>query len=312
MARAHFGVMVPQIKRTWDEARTAATAFASMGYDSLWVNDHLYGPQSPSIPMLEAWTLLASLAALTDRVELGTLVTPAGMRNPTHLGKTIATVDHVAGGRVIPGFGAGWMPREFTDFNVPFLTPQQRVQQLRETVQLLKRMWSEDEEEVTFEGKYVRAENVVTQPKPARRVPIMVGGGGEQVTLKIAAQEADIWNNPAAGHGDLARKIEVLREHCQTVGRDPSSIRVSQQCLVTIAANDSELEPMVGTAKRIFGGHMGDPTGPLALTGTPDHVAEQVEKHIELGCTMFMIEFFGRDTREPAQLFADTVLPRFR
>jgi alkanesulfonate monooxygenase SsuD/methylene tetrahydromethanopterin reductase-like flavin-dependent oxidoreductase (luciferase family) len=312
MARAHFGVMVPQIKRTWEESKAAATEFESLGYDSLWVNDHLYGPQSPAIPMLEAWTLLGALAATTERVELGTLVTPAGMRNVAHLGKTIATVDHIAGGRVIPGLGAGWMAREFTDFDMPFLSPAQRVGQLREAVELLKRMWSEDEEEVTYEGKYVRAERVVTQPKPARRVPLMIGGGGEQVTLKIAAREADIWNNPAAGQGSLERKIDVLRGHCETVGRDPSDIRISQQCLVTIAADESTLEPMVGTAKRIFGGHMGDPTGPLALTGTPDRVTEQIEKHLELGCTMFMIEFFGRDTRGPARLFAESVLPRFK
>lgn len=312
MARAHFGVSVPQIKRTWDECRTAATMFEDLGYDSLWVNDHLYGPQSPAIPMLEAWSLVSALAAVTERVEIGTVVTPAGMRNPAHLGKVIATVDHISGGRIIPGLGGGWMPREFTDFDMPFRSTGDRLQQLRETVELLKLMWSEDEDEVTYEGKFVRAENVVTQPKPSRRPPIMIGGGGEKVTMQIAGEHADIWNNAAGSQDALEHKIGVLREHAKNAGRDPAEITVSQQCLVTIAPDEASEAEMTATAKRIFGGHMGDPTGPLALTGTADRIVEQIEKHIDLGCTMFMMEFFGRDTREPATLFAERVMPHFK
>lgn len=245
------------------------------------------------------------------KAELGTLVTPAGMRNPAQLGKTIASIDNIAGGRVIAGLGAGWMPREFTDFDVPFPGVPERLGQLRETVQLLKRMWS-DEEQVTFEGKYVRAENVVCLPKPPRAVPILVGGGGEKVTLRIAARYADIWNNTAAQHALLPRKIEVLRQHMSDVGRDPSEVRISQQCLVTIAPDEESAGPMIETAKKIFGGHMGDPTGPLAISGSPEAVAEKIQKHIDMGCTMFIIEFFGRDTRAPAALFAEKVLPKFR
>src|SRR5512140_2541833 len=98
MRNVHFGVTVPQIKRTWEESRAAAIEFEAMGYDSLWVCDHLYGPQSPQIPILEAWSLLAGLSAIPSHAELGTLVPPAGMRNPAQLGKTIATVDNIAGG----------------------------------------------------------------------------------------------------------------------------------------------------------------------------------------------------------------------
>jgi probable F420-dependent oxidoreductase len=311
MPAVHFGVTVPQIKRTWEESCSAARDFEAMGYDSLWVCDHLYGPQSPTIPILEAWSLLSALAAVTEKVELGTLVTPAGMRNPAHLGKVIATVDNIAGGRVIAGLGGGWMPREFTDFGVPFLATGQRLKQLDETIQLLKRMWG-DEPEVTFDGRFVQAQRVVCQPKPPRQIPILVGGGGEKVTLKIAARQADIWNNLAAQQGLLPRKVEVLKERCQEAGRDPATITISQQCLVTIAPDEASAGPMVETAKKIFGGHMGDPTGPLAIAGSPETVRAQIQKHIDLGCTMFVMEFFGRDTREPAKLFAETVLPHFR
>ncbi len=310
MTQAHFGVTLPQIKRPWVAAADAARGFESLGFDSLWVCDHLYGPQSPQLPILEAWSMVSAVAAITERVEIGTLVTPAGMRNAAQLGKIIATVDNIAGGRIIAGFGAGWMSREFTDFDVPFLSIGERLTQLAETVALLKRMWS-DEEEVSFNGKFVTANNVVCQPKPPRQVPILIGGGGERVTLKLVAREANIWNNLAGQQADLAHKVDVLKRHCDDVGRDFGEITVSQQCLVTIARDAAVAGPMADQAQRIFAGHMGDPKGPMAITGTPDQCCEAVQKHIDLGCTMFVMEFFGKDTQEPAQLFAEEVVPQF-
>lgn len=308
MTKPRFGVNVPQIKRSWAETAAAAREFEELGFDSIWVNDHLYGPQSPDIPILEAWTAVAALAAITARVEIGTLVTPAGMRNPAHLGKTIATADAIAGGRVIPGLGGGWMEREFTDFGMPFLPVRQRLAQLEETVALLRRMWSEDGP-VTFAGEHVRVENVVCEPKPPRMPPILIGGAGERVTLRIAARHADIWNNLAGHHAHLARKVAALRAHCRDAGRDPSEVTVSQQCLVTIAPDEASAGPMIERAQRIFGGHLGDPTGPLALSGSPERIRDQIARNRELGCELFVIEFFGRDTREPARLFAERVLP---
>ena len=202
------------------------------------------------------------------------------------------------------------MPREFTDFGVPFLSTRERLGQLRETVTVLKRMWSEPE--VTFEGKYIQVENLVCEPKPVRSMPLLIGGGGEKVTMKLAAQEADIWNNQAVQQARLPHKIDVLKQHCADVGRPFEEITVSQQCLVTIAPDEESAGPMIATAKKIFGGHLGDPEGPLAIAGSPARVKEQIQKHIDLGCTMFLMEFFGRDTREPAALFAETVMPRFK
>ena len=310
MAQAHFGVTLPQIKRPWVAAANAARGFESQGFDSLWVCDHLYGPQSPQLPILEAWSMVSAVAAITDHVEIGTLVTPAGMRNPAQLGKVIASIDNIAGGRVIAGLGAGWMPREFTDFNVPFLSTGDRLSQLAETVALLKRMWG-DEEEVSFKGEFVTADKVVCQPKPPRQVPILIGGTGEKVTLKLVAREANIWNNPAGQQAELARNIDILKRHCDNVGRDFAEITVSQQCLVTLARDEASVRPMADQAQRIFGGHMGDPKGPLAITGTPEGCCEAIRKHMDLGCTMFVIEFFGKDTLEPAQLFAEEVIPHF-
>ena len=262
MNKAHFGVTLPQIKRPWIAAAEAAKSFDSLGFDSLWVCDHLYGPQSPQLPILEAWTLVAAVAAITERVEIGTLVTPVGMRNPALLGKMIASIDNIAGGRIIAGLGAGWMPREFTDFGMPFLSTAERLGQLAETVELFRRMWS-DEEEVSYEGRFVRADHVVCQPKPPRKIPLLIGGAGEQVTLKITAREADIWNNLAGFQPELERKIAVLKRHCDDEKRDFSEITLSQQCLVTITDDPKEAVKMADRAKAIFGGHMGDPKGAL-------------------------------------------------
>ena len=306
----HFGVMVPQFKRTWEESRSAASGFESMGYDSLWVNDHLYGATSPQTPVLEAWAMLAGLAAITERVELGTLVTPTAMRNPAHLGKTIATVDSMSGGRIIPGLGAGWMEREFTDFGVPFPPIGERLRHLRESIEFFRRMWSE--EALTFQGELIQSEDLYCAPAPARPPPILVGGTGEKVTLRIVAELADIWNNSARNQSLLEHKVNVLKGHCVEAGRDFGELVISQQCVVTIAEDEAALAPMVEKAQKIYGGHMGDPAGPIALTGTPDKVGDRIQEHLNLGCSMFMIEFFGRDTREPAALFAEKVLPRFR
>lgn len=312
MAGVHIGVTVPQIKRSWAESVAAATELEELGFDSLWVCDHLYGPQSPSIPILEAWSLLAALAARTERVQLGTLVTPVGMRNPAHLGKVIATVDAIAGGRVIPGFGVGWMPREHTDFGMPFLDAGERIDQMEEVIGFLRQLWDPEVEEVTMDGTFVQADHLVCLPKPPRRPPIMIGGAGEKKVMPMAARMADLWNNPSVCQDELPHKVAVLRAAAEKAGRDPDDVGVSQQCLVIIAPDEASAEAQIDTAERVFGGHLGNPRGDLAIAGGPERVVEQIQRHVELGCTTFMCEFFGRDIREPARVFAAEVLPHLR
>jgi F420-dependent oxidoreductase-like protein len=306
----HFGVTVPQISRTWEEAKAAAQEFERLGFDSLWVCDHLYGVPRPEIPILESWTLLTALGAITERVELGTLVTPPGFRNPAHLAKIVATLDRITNGRVVPGLGAGWFRQEFVGYGYDFPEPRVRLQLLAEAVEIMTRAWTEPN--LTFEGRHYRTEGLTISPPPVRRPPLLIGGGGEKVTMRIAARYADIWNNSASNQTRLGHKVEVLRVHCKEQGRDPDSIRISQQCMVLITEREEDVEPMLQRAEKLFGGHMGDVRGPLAIAGTPDMVTEGIRRHIDLGCSHFVIEFFGRDTREPARLFAETVLPRFR
>jgi alkanesulfonate monooxygenase SsuD/methylene tetrahydromethanopterin reductase-like flavin-dependent oxidoreductase (luciferase family) len=274
------------------------------------VCDHLYGVPMPNLPIFEAWSELAAVGALTDRVELGTLVTPVFFRNPAVLAKQVATIDHVSNGRTVVGLGSGWFAIEFESYGLPFPPVKDRLRALDETAAALKRLWTEPS--VTFEGRHVTLRDAMSEPKPVRRPPILIGGGGEKVLMGIVARHADIWNNLAVHQGQLAEKRDVLKRWCDRERRDFGEITVSQQCLVVIAATETAAREALGKAVKIYGGHMGGGLEEHGIWGTPAQVIERIERHRALGCTHFVIELFGRDTREPARLFAEQVLPAFR
>lgn len=305
-----FGVTLPQIKRTWDDARDAAVEFDRLGFDSVWVCDHLYSVPMPTLPIFEAWSLLAAVAAVTERVELGTLVTPPFFRNPAVLAKQVATIDHVSRGRTIVGLGAGWFASEFESYGCPFPSLRDRLRALEETAEVLKRLWTE--ERVTFAGKQVTVQDAIAEPKPVRRPPILIGGGGERVLMGIVARQADIWNNLAVSQHELGTKVEALRRRCADVGRRFDDLVVSQQCVVVIAETDAAARAALEKAQRVYGGHMGAGLEAHGIWGGPERVIERLRHYQSLGCSLFVMEFFGKDTREPARLFAERVLPAFR
>src|SRR5438067_3957286 len=170
MARPiRFGVTLPQIKRTWQEARAAAVEFERLGFDSVWVCDHLYSVPIPTLPIFEAWSELAAVAAITERVELGTLVTPPFFRNPAVLAKQVATIDHVANGRVIVGLGGGWFAAEFEAYGCPFPSLGARLGALEETAQVLRRLWTE--ERTTFGASTARCATRCASRSPSAGRP---------------------------------------------------------------------------------------------------------------------------------------------
>ena len=242
-----FGVTLPQIKRTWQESKDAAVEFDRLGYDSLWVCDHLYGVPAPQLPILEAWTQLAAIAAVTDQAKLGTLVTPPFFRNPAVLAKQIATIEQIAPGRTIAGLGAGWFKPEFEQTGCDFPGTGDRLRALEEMVEVMKRMWTE--EKATFEGQFYSVNEAICEPKPEKTPEILIGGGGEKVTMAIAARHADTWNNMAVAQAQLAEKVEALDKRCEEAGRDPASIERSQQCTVVIGENDEQARQFVEKAK---------------------------------------------------------------
>ena len=308
MAQVHFGITLPQIKRTWAETRAAAEEFDRLGFHSVWLNDHLYGIPGPQLPIMEAWTTLSAVAAVTERVELGTLVSPVGFRNPAVLAKMVATLDNISNGRVIVGLGSGWFQMEFEGYGLEFPPLRARLQQLDEAATLMKQMWGEPQ--ATFSGRHFRTSSVFCEPKPVRRPPLLIGGGGEKVLLRLVAQHADIWNNLAVHQSVLPDKVAKLHEHCAAIGRAPGSITISQQCMVVIGTSEADAAAKMARAQQIYGGHMGA-SGPLSIAGTPEQCIDKIRQHVAHGCTMLVMEFFGRDTREPARLFAERVMPAF-
>jgi len=304
-----FGVTLPQIKRSWDESKQTAIELDSLGYDSLWVCDHMYGVPMPTLPILEGWTLLAGIAAVTEHAQLGSLVTPPFFRNPAIFAKQVATLDQIAGGRTIVGLGAGWFEPEFTGTGCAFPPLRDRMRALDETAEILKRMWTEDR--VTFEGEHFSVSDVICEPKPVRRPPLLIGGSGERVLMGIAARHGDIWNNLAVFQSQLGPKVEALRRRCDELGRDFDSIEVSQQCVVVIGEDDAEARQHLEKAKKIYGGHMGGSIEEHGIWGSPEAVIDRIEAHRALGCGHLVMEFFGRDTRIPAKIFAESVLPAF-
>lgn len=309
--KVQFGVTLPQIKKSWAETRAAAEQIDAAGFDSAWVCDHLYGVPMPSIPILEAYSLLAAVAAVTSRVRLGALVTPPFFRNPAVLAKQIATIDAIAGdGRILAGLGSGWFATEFEGYGCEFPDVSTRLAALNDTCEILRRMWTE--EQPSYQGKVYRIEDVVCEPRPATRPPILIGGGGEKVLLRLAARHADIWNNLAVNQKDLSTKLDVLRAHCDREGRSFEDIEISQQCLVVVLPTQEEAEVAIEKAEKIYGGHMGAGLREHGIWGCPEVVIEKIQAYVDKGCDHFVMEMFGRDVREPAALFAEKVLPAFR
>jgi alkanesulfonate monooxygenase SsuD/methylene tetrahydromethanopterin reductase-like flavin-dependent oxidoreductase (luciferase family) len=309
-APLHFGVTLPQIKRSWQEAREAALAFERLGFDSLWVCDHLYGVPSPNNAILEAWTELTAVAAITERVQLGTLVTPPFFRNPAVLAKQIATLEQIAPGRAFPGFGAGWFQAEFDGYGCEFPSLGERLRALDESLAIMTGMWTQ--ETTSFSGVHYSVKDVMCEPKPAKKPRVLVGGGGEKVLMGIAAKRADVWNNMAVFQGQLARKVDALKRRCDEAKRDFDTLAISQQCTIVIAETDAAAKEALAKAGKIYGGHMGAALAEHGIWGSPDQVIERIQRHVKLGCTGFVIEFFGRDTKEPAALFAETVMRELR
>jgi F420-dependent oxidoreductase-like protein len=213
----------------FDHVAGMATAAESAGIDSVWVMDHFFQLPplgGPDQPMLEAYTLLGALAARTSRVQLGTLVTGVTYRNPAMLAKMITTLDVISKGRAICGIGAAWYDVEHAAMGFDFPSDRQRLDRLEEAVQICRAMF--DADHTSFDGSYYRTDDVRNLPRPVQaRIPIMIGGGGERRTLKLVAQYADACN--ISGDDETLRhKIDVLRKHCATVGRDPAEISVTR------------------------------------------------------------------------------------
>jgi F420-dependent oxidoreductase-like protein len=307
--KLHFGVVLPQFDTTWNHAREVALAAEEAGLDSVWCVDHFIGIPDERQPVFEGWTEIAAIAAITRRVRLGHLVLCVSYRSPSLVAKMAATLDVVSEGRLIAGLGAGWYLPEYEQYGYPFPPIGTRLAQLGEALEILRRMWTE--ERATFEGRHFAVRGAVCEPKPVqRRLPILIGGGGEKVLLRLVARHADIWNNLGAYHDEVARKREILAGHCRAIGRDPSEIVVSQQTLAAVATDRSEAARKTARLREELG--FLDASTELSLTGTPEEIRARVERNRALGVTAFIMSFGRRTDPEDVRLFGTQIAAAYR
>jgi alkanesulfonate monooxygenase SsuD/methylene tetrahydromethanopterin reductase-like flavin-dependent oxidoreductase (luciferase family) len=286
------GILLWSQGASWPEQLEAAQRVDRLGYDHLWTWDHLYAIfGDPYQPIFEGWSLLAAWAMRTERTRLGLLVGANTFRNPGLVAKVASTVDHVSGGRAILGIGGAWMELEHQAHGIDFGSGfGQRLDWMDESVAAIRGLL--DGEHVTSApGGHYAFDDLVQAPLPVQpHLPIMIGGSGEKKTLRSVARYADMWN--AMGPLDvMARKVDVLRGHCDAVGREIGDIEFTLGVKFTI--RDSEAE-----ADRVWKSAMADNKTPLAnvenddtfWNGTPEQLAEKLAPYVELGFTTVISE----------------------
>ena len=276
------------MEQSWSElVRTAAHAERT-GWDGVWVPDHFMPDGERSLsPRLEGWTTIAGIAACVDRVRVGVLVTGNTYRHPAVLANMAATVDHISGGRHVLGLGAGWQENEHEAYGIAFPAVPERLARLDEACQVIRLLLTQ--ERSNFEGRFYRLVDAPCEPKPIQRpLPLLVGGSGENVTMRIAARYADEWNS--WGLPELmAHKSEVLDRHCAEIGRDPAEIKRSAQALVMMS--DDEEQVLRWRAERLPVPH---------IAGTPSEVADVMGRYADIGLDEFIVSdrTLGRDAGE--------------
>ena len=315
-----FGVFIPQgwkmelstipdPEGKWAKAVEMATLAEELGYDSLWVYDHFHNvPRPAHEAVFECWTTLAAISQHTSRIRLGQMVGCNSYRQPSLLAKITSTLDVISGGRLDWGIGAGWYENEYQGYGYEFAPPRVRIGMLREAVEIVRSMWTEPE--TTYDGRYYQLRRANCDPKPVQRPhpPVLIGGGGEQLTLRVVARLADRSNFGGKPH-EFAHKCEVLKQHCKEVGRDYDEIEKTMSGEVFVRQTEAEL---VAAGSKSLWGEPLESWREGNLVGTPDQVAEKIERYVELGCTSFMPWCSDYPSDETVRLLAAKVIPQFR
>ncbi|MGH9243012.1 MAG: LLM class F420-dependent oxidoreductase [Acidimicrobiales bacterium] len=315
-----FGAFVPQgwkmelasivePEAKWSKAVEIAQLAETLGYDSVWVYDHFHNvPRPAHEAVFECWAVMAAISQRTSRVRLGQMVTCAAYRSPAYLAKVTATVDVISGGRLDFGIGAGWYEHEFRAYGYGFPPPKDRIGILRETVEIVKSMWTEPD--TTYDGRYFQVAGAQSDPKPRQRPhpPMWIGGGGEQLTLRVVARHADC-SNFGGPPDQWARKREILKEHCRAVGRDEAQIRKTWSPEVFVREDEAEIG--AGGSRSLWGQSF-ESWRSGNLVGTPEQVAEKIQRYVDLGCSGIVAWSPDYPETETLRLFAEKVMPEFR
>lgn len=282
----------------------------SLGLDWVSTFDHFRPPDGgPSGPCLEGPTALAALAACTSRVRCALLVAAVSNRHPAALAAIAATIDHVSGGRLELGIGAGGPDLAQTQYGLPYPSLRTRLSMLDEACVVLRKLWTEDV--VSFAGKYVRLQEAALEPKPVQsRLPLVIGGAGERRLLRIVAEHADIWNT-FVGDLDLYRsRLDALAAHCRELGRDAADIRKSVLFRAVLAESHREA---VSRGRESLRGEAADsPAARMTFVGTPEQCAEHLRTYARLGVGDFLLGVRVPPDLQTLELFARHVAPALR
>lgn len=293
----------PGPNNAWEDTLALAQHAERTGWDGMWYADHFMpNAADTSGPTSECWTTLAALAALVPRVRIGPLVTGNTYRHPAVLAKMAANVDIISGGRLVLGLGAGWQENEHTAYGIPFHTVGGRLRRLEEACEVITRLFANETSD--YEGKHYTLRDAPLAPKPVQRpIPLLIGGGGEQKTLRIAAkyaQEWNVWGDPAL----LRHKMTILDTHCEELGRNPREIQRSAIALLALSDDPAFVERVGAGGRPVLG-------------GTAEQVRATVQEYIDAGVDEFVVPDFtlGRTAdakREAMDRFRDEIIARFR
>src|SRR5260370_24749711 len=306
-----FGVIVPQGWRmdlvgisdpseAYETMTRVAQEADALGYHSIWLYDHFHTVPTPTQEVtFECWTSIAALARDTRRVRLGQMVTCNSYRNPALLAKMASTVDALSHGRLDFGIGAGWYEEEYVAYGYPFAGTHERLERLREAVEIILAMWTQ--EEANFEGTYYQARGAINQPKGVQQphIPLLIGGGGEKVTLKLVAQYADACNvgdDPAS----IKQKLAVLKQHCETVGRDYESIHRTSSTLCLLADSDEQALALLPAELKA---KLGDAVK-TALIANPGTLRQRLAAYEAAGVQELLLRFVDGTNLEALRRFA--------
>ncbi|PZU41254.1 MAG: LLM class F420-dependent oxidoreductase [Microbacterium sp.] len=323
-----FGTFIPQGWRhdlvgiepseQWRVMRELAQRADEGPWESLWVYDHFHTVPVPSDEAThEAWTLMAAFAAVTDRIRLGQMCTCMGYRNPAYLAKVAATIDLVSGGRVEMGIGGGWYEHEWRAYGYGFPPIKDRLAMLDEGVQIMQQAWRTGR--ATLQGAHYAVEDAIVQPRPLQEggIPVWVAGGGEKVTLRIAAKYAQ-YTNFSNDPEQFSHKREVLKGHTDAIGRDLGEITLSANFNTVIASSEAEVAERLAVIEDRVAPYLGDRTeafmheyrGGAGLVGTPEQVIERLVALRERGLG-YAIHYFPEHAydRSGIELFQREVIP---
>jgi F420-dependent oxidoreductase-like protein len=284
----------------WSDVLRIAQHTERSGWEGVWFPDH-FMPAAGEIsrPILECWATLAGLAAVIPRVRLGALVCGNAYRHPAVLANTAVATDHVGGGRVVLGLGAGWQDNEHRAYGIDFGSTKQRFDRLEEACQVIRGL--RDHDCFTFHGNYYQLEEAWMRPKPVGRLPLLVGGGGERRTIPIAARYAEEWNVWGTVE-TFTHKARVLERACERAGRDPSELRRSTQALLALRT--------VGLPQRAFESRL------PVVEGSVEQVRDTVGRYAAVGVDEFIVPAFRPwspdETIELIDILTSDVLPVLR